>query len=98
MTAVSPGGVVLGGVVVPMAESAERAELASIVQSSHDAIIGMTRDGVVTSWNPAAARLYGYPAGEIIGQPADMFVPAELREMEAEIRGRIANGEEMERY
>src|SRR5882672_7918512 len=76
----------------------ERAVLASIVESSHDAIIGMTESGAIGSWNPAAERLYGYPAEEIIGQPAHVLVPPERRAAEAAILRRIVAGEEVEPY
>jgi hypothetical protein len=96
---------VLGNGVDEMAKSlvglkvdAGRAELASIVESSHDAIVGMTGDGVVTSWNPSAARLYGYSAKEIIGRGAEMLVPEERRPEEAAILRRIMAGEVVERY
>jgi PAS domain S-box-containing protein len=75
-----------------------RAELASIVESSHDAIVGMTTEGSVTSWNPAATRLYGYPAQDIIGKPRDIIVPAERRAEEIAVLDRIMAGEEVERY
>src|SRR5205823_2463208 len=55
------------------AEAASR--LASIVQSSHDAIIGKTLDGVVTSWNPGASRLYGYTEQEMVGRDAEVLLP-----------------------
>ena len=44
------------------------ARLASIIESSHDAVISETLDGLVTSWNPGAERLYGYIAAEMIGR------------------------------
>ena len=47
----------------------------SIVESSHDAIIGITREGVVTTWNPAAAQLYGYAPQEIIGRSVEVLYP-----------------------
>jgi two-component system cell cycle sensor histidine kinase/response regulator CckA len=56
---------------------AATAELAAIVESSDDAILAKTLDGAVTSWNPAAERLYGFSAEEIIGRPASLLVPPE---------------------
>jgi PAS domain S-box-containing protein len=49
--------------------------LAAIVNSSDDAIVGKTTDGVITTWNPAAERMYGYAAEEIIGQPITVLCP-----------------------
>src|SRR5664280_165430 len=49
--------------------------LAAIVECSDDAIIGRTPDGIVTNWNPAAARMYGYSSPEIIGKPAKFLTP-----------------------
>jgi PAS domain S-box-containing protein len=50
------------------------------MESSADAILTQTLDGIITSWNPAAAQLYGFTAGEAIGQPSDLIVPPERRE------------------
>jgi PAS domain S-box-containing protein len=72
--------------------------LASIVQSSHDAIIGQTLDGVVSSWNPGAERLLGYSAGEIIGCPVDMLIPDGRRADEMAVLERIVRGDRVERY
>jgi PAS domain S-box-containing protein len=51
--------------------------LASIVESSDDAIISGSPDGIIMSWNPAAERMYGYSSAEIIGKPADCLTPAD---------------------
>jgi hypothetical protein len=72
--------------------------LASIVQSSHDAVISKTLDGVITSWNPGAERVYGYTAGEIVGRHAELLFPADLRAKEASLLARIACGERVEQY
>ena len=65
--------------------------LAAIVNSSDDAIIGKTPDGMITTWNPAAERMYGYTAEEIIGQPITVLCPpdrvAEIQEILGKIRG-----------
>jgi PAS domain S-box-containing protein len=76
-------------------EALER--LASIVESSEEAIIGQTLDGIITSWNPGAERLYGYTAGEVIGRPVTMLsAPERPGEMEA-ILERIHQGQRVGR-
>ena len=64
--------------------------LAAIIEHSDDAIIGKTLDGIVTSWNMAAERMYGYPAEEIIGKSIDLLSPpghsGEMRTILARIR------------
>jgi two-component system, cell cycle sensor histidine kinase and response regulator CckA len=75
-----------------------QAWLASIVQSSHDAIIGRALDGIITSWNPGAERLYGYTAEEIIGLSIDLLVPAHLGQEERDIFSQITLGERVEQY
>jgi PAS domain S-box-containing protein len=74
----------------------ERARMAAIVESSDDAIIGKTLQGIVTSWNPGAERLFGYHAHEAIGQPLLQVFPAELHHEERAILERIARGERIE--
>ena len=53
----------------------DQARLAAIVEGSQEAIVGRLLDGTITSWNPAAERLYGFAAREIIGQPISVLVP-----------------------
>ncbi len=75
-----------------------QAQLASIVRSSHDAIIGETLDGVITTWNPGAERLYGYNAEEMVGASMEALIPPGRRAEEAENLARIARGERIEQY
>ncbi|MEN3304143.1 MAG: hypothetical protein V7603_345 [Micromonosporaceae bacterium] len=91
-------GVQAGSLAERGAVLAERRELAAIVQSSHDAIMGKTLDGVITSWNAGAERLYGYRAAAVIGRHADLLVPPDQRAHEALTLRRIANGERVEQY
>ena len=72
--------------------------LASIVDSSDDAIIGKTLDGVITTWNRAAERIYGYQAEEMIGQPVSLLIPPDRPSEMAEILDRIRLGERVGPY
>jgi len=69
--------------------------LAAIVDSSADAIISKTLDGFVTSWNPAAEKMFGFKAAEIIGQPLHRLIPSDLLNEEAEILAAFAGGEQV---
>jgi PAS domain S-box-containing protein len=75
-----------------------RSQLASIVRSSRDAIVGVTPAGVIESWNPGAERLYGYRADEAIGQHVDLLAPGELAAEEAQVLARVISGERVEQY
>jgi PAS domain S-box-containing protein len=72
--------------------------LAAIVDSSDDAIISKNLDGVVTSWNKSAERIFGYTAGEAIGQEITLIVPPERRNEEAELLERLRRGERINRF
>jgi PAS domain S-box-containing protein len=75
-----------------------RARLAAIVESSHDAIIGKTLEGVVTSWNAGAERLYGYTAEEAVGQSIALLAPPErIGELEP-IFERLRKGQRVEPF
>lgn len=76
----------------------ERARLAAIIQSSSDAIMGKTVQGLVTSWNPAAERMFGYLAEEIVGRSVFSIVPPELHEEEHDLLARIRRGERIENH
>jgi PAS domain S-box-containing protein len=69
------------------------AELAAIVQFSDDAIIGKNLEGIVTSWNDGAEKIFGYKASEMLGQPVLRLIPPDRIQEEAEILGRIHRGE-----
>jgi PAS domain S-box-containing protein len=79
------------------AEEAQ-AWLASIVQCSHDAIVGKSLDGAITSWNPGAERLYGYAAEEMIGHRLDVVIPPDSKDEEAAMLGRVVHGKSVEQY
>lgn len=75
---------------------AERAQLAAIVRSTSDAIIGKTLDGTITSWNRGAERMYQFTPEEAIGQHISLIVPPELLDDLDDIMGRIHRGESIE--
>src|SRR6266850_7069952 len=72
--------------------------LAAIVESSDDAIIGETLDGIVASYNQAAERIYGYTATEMIGKSVALLVPPDREEEIPRILKRISDGERIEHY
>lgn len=74
-----------------------RAEaLALIVESSDDAIIGKTLDGIITSWNRGAEKLYGYTSSEAVGRHISFIVPDEFRPQLDEMINKIVRGEHIE--
>jgi PAS domain S-box-containing protein len=81
-------------------EQAERAWglLAAIIDSSEDAVVSKTLTGIVTSWNAAAERLFGFTADEMIGQSITRVIPDELLHEEAEILSKLRRGERIDRY
>jgi len=79
-------------------EQEAKAHLAAIVESSDDAIISKDLNGIITSWNRAAERLFGYTAQEAIGQPITMLMQPERFNEEPGIMERIRRGESIEHY
>jgi PAS domain S-box-containing protein len=75
-----------------------QARLAAIVDSSDDAIIGKTLDGLITSWNAGAERLFGHTAEEAIGQPIMLIIPPERTDEERSIIDRLRRGERIDHY
>jgi PAS domain S-box-containing protein len=72
--------------------------LAAIVHSSNDAIITKNLDGIVTSWNPAATRIFGYQPEEIIGQSILKLIPPPLHHQEPFILGKLRAGEQIAHF
>ena len=79
------------------AEQATRL-LAAIVESSHDAIVSKSLNGVITSWNKGAERLFGYAAEEAIGQNITLIIPPERRDEERTIIEQITRGERVDHF
>jgi PAS domain S-box-containing protein len=79
------------------AEAAAR-QLAAIVESSEDAILTKDLNGVITSWNQGADRLFGYSAEETIGRPVTMLMPPERTDEEPMILDQIRKGQRVEHY
>jgi PAS domain S-box-containing protein len=93
------------GVVLVFRDIAERRQaqevrlkLASIVESSEDAIIGKTLEGIITSWNASAERLYGYSAEEALARPISMLVPPDRPDELPNILRRLKQGERIQQF
>jgi len=97
-------GEIVGGInmLVDITERKEAEEtsnlLAAIVDSSDDAIVSKNLDGVVTSWNKGAERLFGYSAQEVIGQNIKIIIPKERYAEETDILSRIRRGERIDHF
>ncbi len=73
-------------------------QLASIVESSDDAIVGKTLDGTIVSWNAGAERIYGYSASEVVGKPVSILLPEKERDEVPEILRRLSKDERIHHY
>ncbi len=82
------------------AKRAEEAQnrLAAIVESSDDAIVSKGLDGIITSWNKAAERMFGYTANEAIGQHIILIIPPDRKDEEKDILARIGRGERIDHF
>jgi PAS domain S-box-containing protein len=74
---------------------AERSRLAAIVESSRDAIIGVGLDGRISDWNPAAQKLYGYSAVEIVEQDIEVLIPEKRTNERVGVLARLREGEDL---
>ena len=75
-----------------------REHLGAVVESSDDAILSRTLDGIVTAWNTGAEKVFGYTASESVGQSLDRLLPPERAQEESEILARIARGERVHHF
>jgi PAS domain S-box-containing protein len=75
-----------------------RALLAGIVDSSEDAIVSKSLEGIITSWNKAAERMFGWTAAEAVGKSIVLIIPDDLRDEEAMILGRLRRGQRIEHF
>ena len=92
-------------VLAPAADAADltrteeiRLRYAAIVESSDDAIVAKTLEGVISAWNAAAERMFGYREHEALGQPITMIIPPALHEEEYEILRRLRAGERIDHF
>ncbi|MGH7391765.1 MAG: PAS domain S-box protein [Candidatus Rokuibacteriota bacterium] len=76
----------------------DAARLSAIVANADDAIVSQTLDGVITSWNGAAERMFGYTAREAVGQSIALTIPSERREEEVGILARLKRGEAIDHF
>ena len=82
-----------------LGESEQRSRwLASIVESSDDAIVSKNLDGIITSWNRGAERIFGYTAEEAVGQPITIVIPQDRQDEERAILTRIRRGERIDHF
>jgi len=72
--------------------------LSALIESADDAIISKTLEGIITSWNQGAERIFGYTADEVIGQPVTILIPAGQEDEEPTILARLRAGERIEHY
>jgi PAS domain S-box-containing protein len=79
-------------------QAAAQARLAAIVETSDDAIVSKTLEGIVTSWNKGAERIFGYTADEIVGQSITKVIPPDRLEEEPKILARLQRGERVDHF
>lgn len=72
--------------------------LAGIVESSDDAVIGKTVDGIITSWNRGAAKIFGYTEDEVLGKPVTFLVPSDYKAQVLHVHERVKLGEHIEHF
>src|SRR5437867_1459201 len=79
-------------------EAEVHARLAAIVESSDDAIVSKTLDGVIRTWNEGAARIFGYSAKEVVGKPITIIIPPDRQDEERQILEQIRAGRRVDHF
>jgi PAS domain S-box-containing protein len=97
------GFVIFSAGIVALGESnrrgtSSRARLAAIVDSSNDAIISKNLNGIITSWNRSAERIFGWDESEALGRPITILIPPELLHEEVEIMKKLRAGQRIEHF
>src|SRR2546426_10134331 len=82
----------------PETNAEAAARLAAIVASSDDAIVSKSLDGIITSWNPAAERMFGWTSAEVLGRHITLIIPRDRRAEEDEALSRIRRGEMLDHF
>lgn len=90
--------VVVSDITERMRNEAIVSQFPAIIESSDDAIISKTIEGIVVSWNPAAERMFGYTAREIIGRPITVLFPPDRLQEESDILAKISRGERVRHF
>src|SRR5258707_971831 len=75
-----------------------QAKLAAIVESSDDAIVSKTLDGIITTWNHGAQRIFGWQADEVIGRPINIIIPSDRQNEEPNILRQIRAGQRVDHF
>lgn len=89
------------GAVLPLGrlgKDLDQAQLATIVEATNDAIIGLSLDGTITDWNPAAERLHGFTDTEVLGRPIDILAPDGEPDPIPSFLGQTARGERIDEH
>jgi PAS domain S-box-containing protein len=99
-----PQGMIVGGINM-LIDVTQRSEaeiparrLAAIVESSDDAIVSKTLDGIITSWNRSAERMFGYTAAEAVGRHISLIIPPERRSEENDVLAHLRRGEKVDHF
>src|SRR5690349_18612897 len=75
-----------------------QARLAAIIESSDDAIVSKTLDGIIRSWNKSAERIFGWTADEVVGKSITIIIPPDRQDEEPKILARLRAGERVDHF